>query len=425
MTKQFLLASDFDQTLSFHDSGVVLSELIGFHGFHDKVKGLAEMNLVQQGAELSYLILHDPDFRNVRREHLLETGKRIRLKHDVALFARALDNLAEGYKFHFNVISAAPQEIIESALEGIAPPDHIFGTRFRYKEATGEVDSIIRASAGWGKITVLEELRTTLGISHDQIIYMGDGSSDLPVMMHINQYDGLTIAVSEAKFITRVAKRTVLSDNAMSVLVPVLEKVMRWDSAKIRRFFASYGLTLLEWEKVRTFPKSVPQAIIFRSACRKKAILRVMANVKTKKGVIGILTGGGDVPGLNPAIRGVTLRALREGFDVIGIRHGWAGLVDMVRDKDFDNSDNFLLLDEEIVDRTGRTGGTFLHSSRTNPGRVSKSNVPAHLKDKFTAEKNDLTAEVLKNLAWLGIDMLIRIGGDDTLSYGVRLHTEG
>src|SRR5881275_1325325 len=251
MVKHYLLASDFDQTLSFNDSGVVLSELIGFHGFHDKVKGLAGINLVQQGAELSYLILHDPDFRRVRCEHLIETGKRIRLKHDVALFARALDTLGEGYKFHFNVISAAPQEIIQSALEGIVPPDHIFGTRFRYNEA-GEVDSIIRASAGWGKITVLEELRANLGISHDQIIYMGDGSSDLPVMMHVNQYDGLTIAVSEAKFITRVAKRTVLSDNAMSVLVPVLEKVLRWDSARIRRLFASYGLTLLEWDKMRT-----------------------------------------------------------------------------------------------------------------------------------------------------------------------------
>ena len=251
MAKQYLLASDFDQTLSFNDSGVVLSELIGFHGFHDKVKGLAEINLVQQGAELSYLILHDPDFRRVRREHLVETGKRIRLKHDVALFARALDNFGEGYKFHFNVISAAPQEIIQSALEGIVPADRISGTRFRYKES-GEVDSIIRASAGWGKITVLEELRASFGISHDQIIYMGDGSSDLPVMMHVNQYDGLTIAVSEAKFISRVAKRTVLSDNAMSVLVPVMEKVMNWDSAKIRKFFASQGLTLLEWEKVRT-----------------------------------------------------------------------------------------------------------------------------------------------------------------------------
>src|SRR3984957_9415359 len=108
-----------------------------------------------------------------------------------------------------------------------------------------------------------------------------------------------------------------------------------------------------------------------------------MANVNTKRGVIGILTGGGDVPGLNPAIRGVTLRALREGYQVIGIRHGWAGLVDMVREKDYDNSDNFFLLDEETVDRAGRTGGTFLHSSRTNPGRVAKSSVPAHLSGKF------------------------------------------
>ena len=150
-----------------------------------------------------------------------------------------------------------------------------------------------------------------------------------------------------------------------------------------------------------------------------------MANVSTKKGVVGILTGGGDVPGLNPAIRGVTVRALHEGYQVIGFRRGWAGLVEMVREKDYDNSDNFLVLTEEIVNRAARFGGTFLHSSRTNPGRVSKSSVPAHLKDRFTAEKNDLTPEVLKNLAWLGVDTLIPIGGDDTLSYGVRLHKEG
>src|SRR6201998_4556689 len=252
MSKQYLLASDFDQTLSFNDSGVVLSELIGFHGFHDKVSGLSQMNLVQQGAELSYLILHDPEFRRVRRDDLIETGKRIRLKHDVALFARALDNLADEYKFSFYVISAAPQEIIVSALDGIVPPEHIFGTRFRYNEATGEVESIVRASAGGGKITVLEELRENLGISHDHIIYMGDGSSDLPVMMHVNQYDGLTIAVSEAKFISRIARRTVLSDNAMSVLVPVLEEVLHWDSPEIRRFFATRGLMLKEWDKMRT-----------------------------------------------------------------------------------------------------------------------------------------------------------------------------
>jgi 2-hydroxy-3-keto-5-methylthiopentenyl-1-phosphate phosphatase len=252
MTKQLLLASDFDQTLSFNDSGVVLSELIGFHGFHEKVAGLSRMNLVQQGAELSYLILHDPEFRHVRREHLIDTGKRIRLKHDVALFAKALDTLSEGFKIHFNVISASPVEIIQSALEGIVPPERIHGTRFRYHESTGEVDSIIRAAAGWGKITILEEIRATLGISHDNIIYMGDGSSDLPVMMYVNHHDGRTIAVSEAKFITRVAQRTVLSDNAMSVLVPVLEDVMRWDSVKIRRFFAANGLMLREWDKMRT-----------------------------------------------------------------------------------------------------------------------------------------------------------------------------
>lgn len=150
-----------------------------------------------------------------------------------------------------------------------------------------------------------------------------------------------------------------------------------------------------------------------------------MANVSGKKGAIGILTGGGDVPGLNPAIRAVVFRALHEGYQVIGIRHGWAGLVETIREKDYDNSDNFQVLNMEIADRAGRTGGTFLHSSRTNPGRVSKGNVPAHLRDRFNAEKNDLTPEVLKNLEWLGIDTLIPIGGDDTLSYGVRLHKEG
>src|ERR1700726_3015222 len=150
-----------------------------------------------------------------------------------------------------------------------------------------------------------------------------------------------------------------------------------------------------------------------------------MANVLTKKGVIGILTGGGDVPGLNPAIRGVTFRALREGYQVIGFRRGWAGLVEMVRDHNHDNSENFQVLTEELVNRAGRTGGTFLHSSRTNPSRVSKSSVPEHLKDSFSADKNDLTSEVLKNLAWLGVEYLIPIGGDDTLSYGVRLHHEG
>jgi 6-phosphofructokinase 1 len=146
---------------------------------------------------------------------------------------------------------------------------------------------------------------------------------------------------------------------------------------------------------------------------------------KKRPGVIGILTGGGDVPGLNPAIRAVTIRALREGYQVIGIRRGWAGLVDIVREKDADNSNNFQILTEEIVNRAGRTGGTFLHTSRTNPTRVKKESVPAHLQEKYQDAQNDLTAEILKNLDFLGIDYLIPIGGDDTLSYAVRLYQEG
>jgi 6-phosphofructokinase 1 len=147
--------------------------------------------------------------------------------------------------------------------------------------------------------------------------------------------------------------------------------------------------------------------------------------VMTSKGTIAILTGGGDVPGLNPAIRAITIRALREGYRVIGIRRGWAGLVDLIPDHDADNSDNYQVLTEDLVNRAGRTGGTFLHSSRTRPSHLPKSMVPDHVRDRYTDDINDLTPEVLRNIEWLGIDYFIPIGGDDTLSYGHRLHREG
>jgi len=144
-----------------------------------------------------------------------------------------------------------------------------------------------------------------------------------------------------------------------------------------------------------------------------------------KKGVIGILTGGGDVPGLNPAIRAVTIRAIREGYQVLGIRRGWAGLVGVIRDKNVDNSNHCLVLTEDLVNKSGRTGGTFLHTSRTHPGHVPQADVPEHLQAKYHDPMNDLTEEVIKNLEFLGIDYMIPIGGDDTLSYGVRLYKEG
>lgn len=150
-----------------------------------------------------------------------------------------------------------------------------------------------------------------------------------------------------------------------------------------------------------------------------------MPNINKKKGCIAILTGGGDVPGLNPAIRAVTIRAIREGFQVIGLRRGWAGTIELIPDKKADNSACYQILTEEIVNKVGRTGGTFLHTSRMNPSRIAKADVPAHLLDKYDDEINDLTPEVIKNLDFLGVDYLIPIGGDDTIGYGVKLHQKG
>ena len=145
----------------------------------------------------------------------------------------------------------------------------------------------------------------------------------------------------------------------------------------------------------------------------------------TNKGVIAILTGGGDVPGLNPAIRAVTIRALRDGYKVIGIRRGWGGMIDIIRDEKENNGNNYRVLTRKIVNRAGHTGGTFLHTSRTKPSKVKKADIPEHLKDIYTDKINDLTPEILKNLEFLEVDYLIPIGGDDTLSYGVRLYQEG
>jgi 2-hydroxy-3-keto-5-methylthiopentenyl-1-phosphate phosphatase len=250
-SKQYLLISDFDQTLSFHDSGLVLGEILGVSDLRERIDGLSNIHLVQQGGELAYLLLHDPDLRCVRKEHLVEVGKRVRLKKNIALLSKLLEDLG-GLQFSFYVVSAAPEEVIQSALEGIVPPDHIYGTRFRYDPSSGEIQSIVRLPAGYGKVAVLEELRAAQAISHERLIYVGDGSSDVHVMLHLNRLDGLTIAVSENKYITQIARRTVLGEDALSVLVPVLEDVLGWDSARIRFFFDSHGFALSEWSKART-----------------------------------------------------------------------------------------------------------------------------------------------------------------------------
>src|SRR6266481_3699126 len=196
--------------------------------FKARVAGLARSNLVQQGGELAYLIRHDPEFRGVRHEHLVETGRRVRLKGAIPALVQFLEGGLEGVRFSFFVISAAPREIVTSALAGIVAPDHIYGTELEFDAQSGEVRAIKRVPAGYGKVSVIEELQHRFGIAPDRVIYVGDGSSDVHVMLHVNNGDGFTIAV------------------------PVLDQILDWRAGEIRGLLERNGLTLHEWEKART-----------------------------------------------------------------------------------------------------------------------------------------------------------------------------
>jgi HAD superfamily phosphoserine phosphatase-like hydrolase len=251
-TIRYLVASDFDQTLSFNDSGHVLGEIIGVKDFEDRVKALSSTHLVQSGAELAYLLRHDPEFQGVRREHLVEAGKRVRLKDNVKLLAEILAGELGQARFQFVVISAGPREVVQSALEGMVPAENVFGTEFGYDPSGLRIASVERVPAGYGKVVVLQELEQKFGTRPDHTVYIGDGSSDLYVMHHVNSRDGHTIAVSETKDIGRIAKRTILSDNATSVFVPILEDILKWDAEQIREFFEAYGLSVQGWDKIRT-----------------------------------------------------------------------------------------------------------------------------------------------------------------------------
>jgi HAD superfamily phosphoserine phosphatase-like hydrolase len=261
LPKHYLLASDFDQTLSFNDSGLVLSELLGVSGFESRVAGLARSNLVQQGGELAYLIRHDPEFRGVRREHLVEAGRRVRLKSAIPALIEFMERGTERCRFSFFVISAAPREIVTAALAGVVPAEQIYGTELEFDAVSGEVRAIKRVPAGYGKVAVIEELAHRLGIAPDRMIYVGDGSSDVHVMLHVNNHDGFTIAVSENKQLARIAKSTVLSENAFSIMVPILDQLLHWRTGDIRELCESYGLILNEWEKDRTDRVKISEAL--------------------------------------------------------------------------------------------------------------------------------------------------------------------
>ena len=229
-----------------------MSEMLGIRGFGERVAGLSRLNLVQSGAELSYLILHDPEYRRVRRSDLIEVGRRIRLKQNIPLLVTLLENGIDGHRFDFYVVSAAPEDVVFSALDGIVPPERIIATKFIYDEVTGEVSSIVRVPAGFGKVAAVDELRQQLGVPGERIVYVGDGSSDIHVMLHVNRCDGLTIAASESRVIASIAQRTIMSDDALSVLVPVLEDILGYDRNAIRRLFEQHGVLIQEWDRIRT-----------------------------------------------------------------------------------------------------------------------------------------------------------------------------
>lgn len=252
MKKHYLLASDFDQTLSFNDSGIVLSEMLGITRFREKVAALSNLNLVQQGAELAYLLAQDPEYRRVTRNDLLEVGRRVRLKRNVDLLVRMLAQGIDGHRFDFYVISAAPQEVVLSALDGIVPADHVVGTRFQFEGDNGQIGKLERVAAGYGKVAAVEEIRARHVVPRDQVVYVGDGQSDIPVMLHVNRGDGFTIAASEAREVAHIAKRTVISDDALSVLVPILEEIAGFGPSQIRALFEDQGLVIQEWDRVRT-----------------------------------------------------------------------------------------------------------------------------------------------------------------------------
>lgn len=251
LANRYLLASDFDRTLSFNDCGEVLAELRGVSGFDAKVAELAEENFVQQGAELAYLLVHDPDFQGVRREHLAEAGKGAQLRDNVELLPGLLNEISEEHEFVFYVISAAPREVVESALEGLVRPERIFGTELEYDDQ-GRIVDVKRSTAGYGKVAVVDRLREEWNVSRDRIIYVGDGSSDIHVMLHVNRLDGLTIAVSENRYISQVARRIVLSEDALAVAVPILEEVFGWDRSRVQTFLESKGFLVREWDKLQT-----------------------------------------------------------------------------------------------------------------------------------------------------------------------------
>lgn len=252
--KKYLFASDFDKTLSFDDGGELLSTRLGIQPdeFKKKIKEITRRNIVQLGGELIHLFLRDKDYiGKVNRDLLVQVGKEIRLKKDVAALFNILSEGIEGYTFCPYVVSAAPGEVVNEALRGMLPEDRIFGTRLIY-DKKGIVVDVERTNAAHAKVSTVDMLKEKEKVPHDRIIYVGDGASDIHVMLHILSYRGYPITVSPAPYMGHICRRTVLSDNVLSILVPILEDIIKMPEDDIRAFFEEKGHHVKDWSRAKT-----------------------------------------------------------------------------------------------------------------------------------------------------------------------------
>jgi HAD superfamily phosphoserine phosphatase-like hydrolase len=253
MEKKILFVSDFDKTLSKGDVGYVLSSKLGISAeqFDQKIEEIKRRNIVQLGGELAHLMIRDPDYAGKVSLDLLRTvGKEIELKkgvHDLmSILARGIDK----YRFSTYILSAAPKECIEKAMEGIFPMDNIYGTTFSYKN--GIIQDVERTNAGHGKVATLDMLKQKENVTRYATIYVGDGSSDIHVMLHVKSYQGYTITVSPAPYMGHICRRSVISENVLSILVPILQDILKYDEGKVRKFFDDRKHPILEWNRADT-----------------------------------------------------------------------------------------------------------------------------------------------------------------------------
>jgi phosphoserine phosphatase len=251
--ERYLFVSDFDKTLSLDDTGYLLAEKLGIspQEFDHKLENVRRKNIAQLGGELAYLITRDDDFRGrVSRSLLREVGREAKLKNNVSQLISRLNRGIGNKRFFTYVTSAGPWELIVQALDGIIPPENIYATTFEHdhQEIVTEVE---RTGAGDAKVATLDALKIHQNIPRSQIIYVGDGTSDVHVMLHVKAYNGYPIAVSSSPYMGHIAKRTVISDNALAVLIPILEEINGYSEKQIIEFFSRLKIPINEWNRAQ------------------------------------------------------------------------------------------------------------------------------------------------------------------------------